>query len=240
MAISRSMITTWAQFNVWMASNVVGKFASAFTLDGNSATLVGKNGNTILTFDEDSSRAEPTNMKVYNSTGDYWECNHGVESGTNPVIRWCAVCNNGALIHFSDEESLSSSRQSLVELLITKNQNGHTAVVISANTTSPTAYSYKGYLYSDLSVFSEDDVCSARKYLQISQRKMEQLQLAPFVTNMETNGISYTPDAYMILTGSYSDVMFATIMADGVTYMTNGYWAISDGESNVQDNSEEA
>jgi hypothetical protein len=57
---------------------------------------------------------------------------------------------------------------------------------------------------------------------------MEQLQLAPFATNMETNGISYTPDAYMILTGSYTDAMFATIMADGVTYMTNGYWAIKD------------
>ena len=238
MAISRSMITTWAQFNVWMASNVVGKFASAFTLDGNSATLVGKNGNTILTFDEDSSRVEPTNMKVYNSTGDYWECNHTAYSSTYPVIRWCAVCNNGALIHFSYTENLYTSSQSIVELLITKNQNGHTAVVISRNDTSQNV-SYKEYLYSDLSVFSEDDTCSERKYLQISQRKMEQLQLAPFVTNMETNGISYTPDAYMILTGSYSNAMFATIMADGVTYITNGYWAISDGESNVQDNSEE-
>lgn len=112
-------------------------------------------------------------------------------------------------------------------LLITKTNNGKTAFVFSAGINNSTAHCLT-YLHA--LAWGDDPSTTSADYNQITRTTKKQTMIVPFLTNPIIGVSSYTPNAGYFLTiqSTIGNAAYGTVIIDGVTYLTNGYWAIKD------------
>lgn len=229
MAIVRNdSIGTWSELIAWMQDNLVPKFFQSVEEDSQDNTVIvctGVGGQKLFGLKKGGG-FYPTDCIYYKSDGTSEEIDYPGGTGTSATnFQWAAVCKNGALIKWARAESHSSSSNSTIEIVVTKNNNGKTAIITTkASSSTSTA---GAYLTTGVLAFAEGDNPNLIP-LTFTGRVMEQTQKVQFATNAASNEVSYTPDAFYLQCGNIYDTPYNRFTDDGVTYLTNGYWAVRD------------
>jgi hypothetical protein len=230
MAIVRNdSIGTWSALIAWMQDNLVPKFFQSVEEDSQDNTIVvctGVGGQKLFGLKKGAD-FYPSSCIYYKSDGTSEEIDYPGGTGTQATIfRWAAVCKNGALIKWAKAESNTSSSNSTIMILVTKNNNGKTAIVTTHSIQS-SGTNAGAYMTTSVYALAEGDNPNLVP-LTFTGRVMEQTQKVQFATNAASNEISYTPDAYYLQCGNIYDIPYNRFTDDGVTYLTNGYWAVRD------------
>ena len=149
---------------------------------------------------------------------------HTGSSITKSATSYCPSqlyrCKHGVLLRMN-----ASISTNFAYLLITKNQNGKTVVVLPNLTTS------SGTTIATTSTTNIAPICwddSATATFSFSRAAFGNYQtlLTPFITTATIGERSFTPDAFWIPFYQYSE--FGKLTIDGVDYLHTGYWAIRD------------
>ena len=224
--VKNDSLSSWAQFISWMQDNLVPNFFQSVAVDSEDSTLLvctGVGGQKILGI----VMAEgfyPSKYIIYRSDGTIVEETCATSS---VVFQYVAVCANGAMIRFSRYADNISSSNGMTAFLITKNNHEKTAV-IATHYTSQSSDQYASLKFTtNVRCFAEDDNPNIVP-LSFHSRVMEQTQKVQFATNAASNEVSYTPDAFYLQCGNIYDIPYNRFTDDGVTYLTNGYWAVRD------------
>lgn len=208
MAISKDYLNT-SDLNTlatWMRTYLVPDFFAAVTFADSTITCTDVDGNVLLTI----SGASPIILTAYKSASNsYTSSRQGVA-----VCDYCAACANGALIVWRQATSGNTMQQ---VLLITKTNNDKTALILAG------ANSYT----ANINCIAWGDAMpnNFRAYTALTAN---QTQLVPFCTDAALGDVSYTPNAFYIPVGQHFNMGIGKLTMDGVTYLTNGFWAIKD------------
>lgn len=202
MAITKDYLNT-SDLNTlatWMRTNLVPDYFAAVTVESGVITCTDADGNTLLTKGSNS-------LTAYKSAS--------ASAGISPHAGMQTVteaynCANGALLVFSNGTYTA-------HVLITKTNNGATAIVFS----QPTIPGFT----NGISSVAWGDILPNNAYA-FTALTANQTQLVPFCTDAALGTVSYTPNAFYIPVGQYR--AFGVMTLDGVNYLTNGYWAIKD------------
>lgn len=206
MAITKDYLNT-SDLNTlatWMRTNLVPDYFAAVTYADSTITCTDADGNTLLTFGVGITAYKSATASV-------------TMINVNPTFSYAYTCANGAIL----ESTVPSSPSSAVNCtLITKTNNGKTAIVFSAGTAAAVYRSnIKRVAWGD----AQPDTVFA-----FTQITANQTQLVPFCTDAAIDVPSYTPNAYYIPVCQNPSMGNGKLTIDGTTYLTNGYWAIKD------------
>lgn len=203
MAITKDYLNT-SDLNTlatWMRTYLVPDFFAAVTFAGSTITCTDADGNTLLTFG--------TGIAAYKSQS----ASVTLSSSMPTPITYACMCANGAYMHFG-----TSSTQS--DLIITKTNNNKTAIVyFQGNVTQLARNNFRVVAWGD----TTPDTLRA-----YTATEANQTQFVPFCTDAALGDVSYTPNAFYIPVGQNYNVGIGKLTMDGVTYLTNGFWAIKD------------
>lgn len=173
------------------------------------------NNDTITCKDSDG---HPLLTLTYNISGylSIKICTDGktYNDSTNNTVT-CAgwKCKNGA---FLDYNAGSAAQYGI---LITKNNHGIPVIVLSNYRATP--------FYGDLSIWSWYNDPMLSNGLSYNPVVVNQTMFCPFLCAARYGETSYTPDAfYMPYREDFSGT--GEVLVNGISYWTNGYWAIRD------------
>lgn len=111
------------------------------------------------------------------------------------------------------------SQDNKYSVMITKNNDDKVSFVF------PDSYENRNRVYS----LTYADTYPVT-YYTVSPSVAEQTVLSPFITNAPAGTASYTPDAFYMPFGAYVGRGYAKFVMNGKMYLTDGNWAISDGQ----------
>lgn len=128
-------------------------------------------------------------------------------------VRAAYTCSNGILIEYG------ASGYTTMHVLITKTNNDKIAFIIP----------------NILRVGECQVYCCAwgdenANIFTHSATAANQTILRNFGTRNHVGTASYTPNAYTVVEGQYYNIGVGEVSIDGTLYLTNGYWAIRDGD----------
>ncbi len=220
MAITQTYLnSSIAELKLFLGTLVPKYFASVvYTDDTNtSVTCKDSDGNTIFTVAVDNG------SWTYTAYADSENCVSKTSSYAKPVYGY--VCSNGAMIlgagsanTFSDATGIRNS------VVISKTNNDKTGFIISGALSSSVSDLYNNFVtgaWGDVTPLT-----SSYSYGS-GVTNQNQTQMVPFVTHCALGEKSYFPNAFFIPVAQTRTV-FGELVADGVSYVTNGYWAIKD------------
>lgn len=208
MAITKESINSQdiSVLAAWMLTHLVPDYFAAVTLEDSTITCTDADGNTLLTISGTSTIV----LNAYKSASNVFT----VSRAGVGACDYCTACANGAFIVWRQATAGNPMQQAL---LITKTNNDKTALVFSG------AANYAGNVYCV--AWGDAMPNNVRAYTPLTAN---QTQLVPFCTDTALGDVSYTPNAFYMPIGQYFTAGFGALTIDGVTYMTNGYWAIKD------------
>lgn len=206
MAITKDYLNTsdLGTLAAWMQANLVPDYFAAVTFGNNTLTCADGEGNTLLTISAISGVVTAYKSASITVT---------LTSAIPAPFTYACTCANGAII-----ESVSGQNHGC--MLITKTNNGATAIVFSAGTSGTVCRSgIKSVAWGD------GQAENTRAFYTSTE---EQTQIVPFLTDAAFGAVSYTPNAFYIPVGQYYNAGIGVLTISGVNYLTNGYWAIKD------------
>lgn len=189
---------------------------AAFLTDTGLFGYVVQNSNVITCNDSNN-----VTLLTITKTGDYaWSLSVNVDGThsytkeyTTTGLNWGYSCTNGAMLVFN-----YNSQYNTYSVLLSKTNNNKIAVAIPTEYGSNTLY-----------CIAYSDAYPVNSYY-ISQSVSEQTVLSPLITNAAAGSSSYTPNAFYIPFGEYVGRGYAKFIMNGITYLTDGFFAISDEE----------
>lgn len=168
---------------------------------------------------------DPDNIGVFivEKTDDYdWRFTVNINGGhtyqkeyTNTGLNWGYACANGAILVLN-----TGSQDNKFSLLISKTNQNKIAFLI------PDSFVLRTKFYC----IAYSDIYPVTEY-NISPSVSEQTILSPLITNAAIGTTSYTPNAFYIPYGEYVGRGYAKFIMNGSTFLTDGYFAISDVEA---------
>lgn len=218
MAITQTYLnSSIAELKLFLGTLVPKYFASVvYTDDTNtSVTCKDSDGNTIFSVAVDNGNW------TYTAYADSQNFISKTSSYAKPVYGY--VCNNGAMI-LGANSAISDATGIRGSVVISKTNNNKTGFIISGALSSSASD-----LYNNVATGVWGDVTpliSSYSY-GLGVTNQTQTQMFPFVTHCALGEKSYFPNAFFIPVAQTRTV-FGELVADGVSYVTNGYWAIKD------------
>lgn len=214
MAIIRANIANRAALAEWLQTNAVPKYFASVTYTDNEIQGFDEDGNKILKIDSTGG------IYAYSSANSYqsWTSSYSlIGARTINLI----ACDNGILFENTYGGTSSTGK---IMVAIAKTNNGKTAFIFSANSSSTVS----GY-YTEIRHVAWGDNDTVTSTTTFTPESGQQVQIMPFSTNPNIGEISYTPDAgYMPMSSNYSSGIGKFEMG-GSVWITNGYWCIRDG-----------
>lgn len=219
MAITQTYLnTSISELKTFLGTLVPKYFASVEYTDNNNTGITCKDSdsNTIFTVAVDNG------SWTYTAYADSENYVSKTSSYAKPVYGY--VCNNGAMIVCANNaiSDVTGIRGSVV---MSKTNNGKTGFVIAASSSTATFTD----LYNNFVTGVWGDVTPLTNSYSYGSgvTNHTQTQMFPFVTHCALGEKSYFPNAFFIPVAQTRTV-FGELVADGVSYVTNGYWAIKD------------
>lgn len=220
MAITQTYLnSSIAELKLFLGTLVPKYFASVEYTDNNNTGITCKDsdGNTVFTVAVDNG------SWTYTAYADSENCVSKTSSYAKPVYGY--VCNNGAMIlgagsanTFSDATGIRNS------VVISKTNNDKTGFIISGALSSSVSDLYNNFVTG---VWGDVTPLTSSYNYGSGVTSQTQTQMFPFVTHCALGEKSYFPNAFFIPVAQTRTV-FGELVADGVSYVTNGYWAIKD------------
>lgn len=193
----------------WMQSHLIPNFFDDIEYDNVGFTITCKyDGNTLLTISKTSATGTHT-ITAYKSVTVS-------DNITNVASRVSYACNceNGALILFDTSGGI----------LITKTNQDKVAFVFSSNVNNPNSWRQAGIKRV---AWGDTTLNTTFGFTPINSN---QVHMVSFTTYCPYGETSFTPYAFWLLE---SDSRYDTPMKciiNGKQYLSNGYWAILDGD----------
>ena len=216
MAITQTYLnSSIAELKLFLGTLVPKYFASVVYTDNTSVTCKDSDGNTIFTVAVDNGNW------TYTAYADSQNFVSKTSSYAKPVYGY--VCNNGAMI-LGANSAISDATGIRGSVVISKTNNNKTGFIISGALSSSASD-----LYSNVVTGVWGDVIPLTSNYSYSSgvTNHTQTQMFPFVTHCALGEKSYFPNAFFIPVAQ-TRAVFGELVADGVSYVTNGYWAIKD------------
>lgn len=218
MSITQTYLnTSISELKTFLGTLVPKYFASVvYTDDTNtSVTCKDSDGNTIFTVAVDNG------SWTYTAYADSQNYVSKTSSYAKPVYGY--VCNNGAMIVCANS-AISDATGIRGSVVVSKTNNNKTGFIISGALSSSASD-----LYNNVVTGVWGDVIPLTSNYSYSSgvTNHTQTQMFPFVTHCALGEKSYFPNAFFIPVAQTRTV-FGELVADGVSYVTNGYWAIKD------------
>lgn len=218
MAITQTYLnSSIAELKLFLGTLVPKYFASVvYTDDTNtSVTCKDSDGNTIFTVAVDNG------SWTYTAYADSQNFVSKTSNYAKPVYGY--VCNNGAMI-LGANSAISDATGIRGSVVISKTNNSKTGFIISGALSSSASD-----LYNNVATGVWGDVIPLTSSYNYGSgvTNHTQTQMFPFVTHCALGQKSYFPNAFFIPVAQTRTV-FGELVADGVSYVTNGYWAIKD------------
>ena len=218
MAITQTYLnTSIAELKTFLGTLVPDYFASVEYTDNNNTGITCKDsdGNTIFTVAVDNG------SWTYTAYADSENFVSKTSSYAKPVYGY--VCNNGAMIVCANN-AISDATGIRGSVVISKTNNDKTGFIISGALSSSASD-----LYNNVVTGVWGDVIPLTSNYSYSSgvTNHTQTQMFPFVTHCALGEKSYFPNAFFIPVAQ-TRAVFGELVADGVSYVTNGYWAIKD------------
>ena len=218
MAITQTYLnTSIAELKTFLGALVPDYFASVEYTDNNNTGITCKDSdsNTIFTVAVDNG------SWTYTAYADSQNFVSKTSSYAKPVYGY--VCNNGAMIvcavnAISDATGIRNS------VVISKTNNDKTGFIISGALSSSASDLYNNFVTG---VWGDVIPLTSNYSYGSGVTNQTQTQMFPFVTHCALGEKSYFPNAFFIPVAQTRTV-FGELVADGVSYVTNGYWAIKD------------
>lgn len=214
MAIIRANLASRAALAEWLQANAVPKYFASVTYTDSKIQGFDEDGNKLLEITSTGG------IYAYSSANSYqsWTSDYSlIGSRTINLI----ACDNGVLFENTYSGQGGSGK---IMVAIAKTNNGKTAFIFSANSSSTVS----GY-YTELRHTAWGDSPTVTSTTTFVPEQTNQTELQAFLTNVEVGGTSYTPDAgYMPAHTLYASGINKFILGAD-TYITNGYWYIKDG-----------
>ena len=206
-----------SELKTFLETLVPDYFASVEYTDNNNTGITCKDSdsNTIFTVAVDNS------SWTYTAYADSENYVSKTSSYAKPVYGY--VCNNGAMIVCANN-AISDATGIRGSVVISKTNNDKTGFIISGALSSSASD-----LYNNVVTGVWGDVIPLTSNYSYSSgvTNHTQTQMFPFVTHCALGEKSYFPNAFFIPVAQTRTV-FGELVADGVSYVTNGYWAIKD------------
>lgn len=215
MAIIRTRLADRAALATWLQENAVPSFFGSVTYENNETQCYDDNGNLLLKI---SSVGGIYAYRAEGNSINFVPDHEGL--GQYPID--LISCDNGIIM----EGGYWTTDTGKIPMLIAKTNNGVTAIIFSYQYDSKTVAYYKTIKHV---AFGDSETLATNT--TFTPESGQQTTLVPFSTNAKIGSISYTPDAfYMPISQNYNSGIGKFIMG-GSIWITNGYWAIRDGQS---------
>ena len=218
MAITQTYLnSSIAELKLFLGTLVPKYFASVvYTDDTNtSVTCKDSDGNTIFTVAVDNG------SWTYTAYADSQNFVSKTSSYAKPVYGY--VCNNGAMIVCANN-AISDATGIRGSVVLSKTNNDKTGFIISGALSSSASDLYNNFVTG---VWGDVTPLTSSYSYGSGVTNQNQTQMVPFVTHCALGEKSYFPNAFFIPVAQTRTV-FGELVADGVSYVTNGYWAIKD------------
>lgn len=206
-----------SELKTFLGTLVPKYFASVEYTDNNNTGITCKDddSNTIFTVAVDNG------SWTYTAYADSENFVSKTSSYAKPVYGY--VCNNGTMIVCANN-AISDATGIRGSVVISKTNNNKTGFIISGALSSSVSD-----LYSNVVTGVWGDVTPLTSSYSYGSgvTNQTQTQMFPFVTHCALGEKSYFPNAFFIPVAQTRTV-FGELVADGVSYVTNGYWAIKD------------
>ena len=204
-----------AELKLFWGTLVPKYFASVVYTDNTSVTCKDSDGNTIFTVAVDNGNW------TYTAYADSQNFVSKTSSYAKPVYGY--VCNNGAMI-VGAVNAISDATGIRGSVVISKTNNDKTGFIISGALSSSVSDLYNNFVTG---VWGDVTPLTSNYSYGSGVTNQTQTQMFPFVTHCALGEKSYFPNAFFIPVAQTRTV-FGELVADGVSYVTNGYWAIKD------------
>lgn len=218
MAITQTYLnTSIAELKTFLETLVPKYFASVEYTDNNNTGITCKDSdsNTIFTVAVDNG------SWTYTAYADSENFVSKTSSYAKPVYGY--VCNNGAMIVCANN-AISDATGIRGSVVISKTNNDKTGFIISGALSSSASDLYNNVVTG---VWGDVIPLTSSYSYGSGVTNQTQTQMFPFVTHCALGEKSYFPNAFFIPVAQ-TRAVFGELVADGVSYVTNGYWAIKD------------
>lgn len=217
MAITQTYLnSSIAELKLFLGTLVPKYFASVVYTGNNNTGITCKDsdGNTIFTVAVDNGNW------TYTAYADSQNFVSKTSGSAKPIYGY--VCNNGAMI-LGSNSAISDAAGIRGSVVVSKTNNNKTGFVIAAGSSSTSD------LYSNVvtGVWGDVTPLTSSYNYGLGVTNHTQTQMFPFVTHCALGEKSYFPNAFFIPVAQ-TRAAFGELVADGVSYVTNGYWAIKD------------
>ena len=206
-----------SELKTFLGTLVPDYFASVEYTDNNNTGITCKDSdsNTIFTVAVDNGNW------TYTAYADSENCVSKTSSYAKPVYGY--VCNNGAMIVCA-VNAISDATGIRGSVVISKTNNDKTGFVIAAGSSASVLDLYSNFVTG---VWGDVIPLTSSYNYGLGVTNQNQTQMVPFVTHCALGEKSYFPNAFFIPVAQTRTV-FGELVADGVSYVTNSYWAIKD------------
>lgn len=223
MSVEKTYIKNANGLLEWMQDNLVPKYFASVRKDETTTQYFYVNANTdegwAMTFSLTGTNAYTAAIKSDNS---FVQANFYGYSSAVPYAQssYAAICENGAMLSLYGLDDSTSN--TAANIIITKTNLDKTAIILTSGVENTNARFYTG-----VRCVTRSDALPAQA-LTFSPISGGQTVLVPFSTETYDGAASYTPNAFYMPKGQYHGRGFGKFIADGKTYMSNGYWAVLD------------
>ena len=218
MSITQTYLnTSISELKTFLGALVPNYFASVEYTDNNNTGITCKDSdsNTIFTVAVDNGNW------TYTAYADSQNYVSKTSSYAKPVYGY--VCNNGAMI-VGAVNAISDATGIRGSVVISKTNNNKTGFIISGGSSGSASDLYSSFVTG---VWGDVIPLTSNYSYGSGVTNQTQTQMVPFVTHCALGEKSYFPNAFFIPVAQTRTV-FGELVADGVSYVTNGYWAIKD------------
>ena len=218
MSIVRGKLESLSDFKKLMERVLVPSiFASVESGPDNQIMCLDADRNIMMEFSDRKDSQTPGYYRIYrnkNNFVDLYKANLAIKDDTQYI-----GCENGIIV--SGQLSDSSGYARYIHFIITKTNNDKPAFIGAFSTNNSHTYDIPMYhvAYGDN---VDINPMTTPRYETGTQTILE-----VFGTNPEIGVKSVTPKAFMIVRDTAYAVNYGTFVLDGVTYITNGYFAVS-------------
>ena len=220
MSIVRGKLSNKADFKKLLSDVLVPSiFASVETGSDNQIMCLDADRNMMMEFSDRINSGTPGYYRIYRNKNNFvnvYDVNLVIHNNGN--VEYIG-CENGIIV--SGQCSDSSGYARYMHFIITKTNNNKPAFI--GGFTTANSHTYDIPLYH-IAYGDNIDINSTTtpRYETGTQTILE-----VFGTNPEIGVKSVTPKAFMIVRDTAYAVNYGTFVLDGVTYITNGYFAIN-------------
>lgn len=212
MAIETTTLQSMQALADWLSANACPDYFASAEYENSVITCKDADGNTVFEYQVTVSQCP---INVYKTASQYDTITATcTPSEITPAT--AAKCGGGLMI------SIYTSSYGNLFLLITKTNNGVTAIIAGFSADAAAAKS------SGVIAAAWGDMADATKTLTFTPSAQNQTQLVPFTTYAKSDAVSYTPHAFYMPVSENYDMQTGKFTDGSVTYITNGHWAVED------------